>query len=102
MYNLEFLPIAKNDIDDIIYYISHNLKNSTAALKLAKSFMNSINIILEFPYSFSVYNNTSLKYQYRNLKIKHFLIFYTIDDNKKKVVIVRVLYEKMDIDNILE
>lgn len=30
MYELQFLPIAKQDIDDIIYYISHNLKNITA------------------------------------------------------------------------
>lgn len=29
MYKLEFLPIAKEDIDNIIYYISHNLKNIT-------------------------------------------------------------------------
>ena len=27
MYKLEILPIAKKDMDDIIYYISHNLKN---------------------------------------------------------------------------
>ena len=28
MYKLEFLPIAKKDMDDIIYYISNNLKIS--------------------------------------------------------------------------
>lgn len=26
MYTLEFLPIAKKDLEEIIYYISHNLK----------------------------------------------------------------------------
>ena len=34
MYKIEFLPLAKKDIDDIIYYISHNLKNITASKKI--------------------------------------------------------------------
>ena len=38
MYKIEFLPIAKKDIDDIIYYISNNLKNRTAAINLSKEY----------------------------------------------------------------
>ncbi len=34
MYKIEVLPVAKKDIDDIIFYISHNLKNITASKKL--------------------------------------------------------------------
>ena len=34
MYKLEILPIAKKDMDDIIYYISHNLNNITAFQKI--------------------------------------------------------------------
>lgn len=33
MYKLEILPIAKNDMDNIIYYISNHLQNPTAAKK---------------------------------------------------------------------
>lgn len=36
MYKLEFLPIAKKDIENIVYYISNNLKNTSAARKLSK------------------------------------------------------------------
>ena len=39
MYRLDFLPIAKQDIDDIIYYISNNLKNKTAAITLSNCFI---------------------------------------------------------------
>lgn len=39
MYKLEFLPIAKKDIDDIIYYISNSLKNKVAAKNMADSFI---------------------------------------------------------------
>ena len=50
MYKLEFLPIAKNDIDNIIYYISINLGNKTAAVNLSKKFIDGANGILFFPY----------------------------------------------------
>ena len=49
VYKLEFLPIAKRDMDDIIYYISNTLNNKKAASALAQSFINSANSILNFP-----------------------------------------------------
>ncbi len=55
MYKLEFLPIAKKDMDNIIYYISNDLKNLSAARKLSKSFIEGANNILNFPYGLPVY-----------------------------------------------
>ena len=84
MYKLEFLSLAKEDIDDIIYYISHELKNKNAALNLANDFINQTNNILLFPYSNPVYSpSKKLKQQYRINKIKNFLMFYVIDEKEK-------------------
>ncbi len=47
MYKIEFLPIAKKDIDDILYYISHNLKNIPASKRLRNLFMKSLDNIVE-------------------------------------------------------
>ena len=103
MYRIEFLPSSKKDIDNIIYYISHNLKNVTASKKLRDLFMSSFNNILEFPYGCSVYKPIGvLKNEYRSYRVKNFLIFYTINDKENLITIVRVLYQKMDISNILE
>ena len=103
MYKLEILPIAKKDIDDIIYYISYNLKNKNAANDLSNNFIKGINSILEFPYGSSVYKTSKkLNLEYRCFKIKNFLMFYTINEKEKIITIVRVLYKKMDINNILE
>ena len=44
----------------------------------------------------------ALKYEYRSYRVKNFLMFYTINEDKKLITIVRVLYQKMDISNILE
>ena len=102
MYKLEILPIAKKDMDDIIYYISNNLKNLSAARDLAKSFMDGANKILNFPYGLSIYNSIlKLENEYRSIKVKNFLMFYTIDEKNKTITIVRVLYNKMDINSIL-
>lgn len=103
MYQIEFLPIAKKDIEHIIYYISHNLKNKIAAIKLRDLFINSFNDIILFPYGNSVYQSKeTLKYKYRSYRVKNFIMFYTINEEKKLITIVRVLYQKMDIHNILE
>jgi len=103
MYRIEFLPIAKKDIDDIIYYISHNLKNITASKKLRDLFWNALTNILEFPYGSSVYHSIAvLKHEYRSYRVKNFLMFYMINEEEKVITIVRVLYQKMDINNILE
>lgn len=103
MYKLEILPIAKKDIDHIIYYISHNLKNITAAKKMGDLFINSLDKILDFPYGYSKYELPRiLKSEYRCFKVKNYLIFYTINEDKKIVTIMRVLYKKMNFSNILE
>lgn len=103
MYNLEFLPIAKKDMDDIVYYISNVLNNRTAAINLSKCFVEGANSILNFPYGSSEYKLVkNLKNVYRSIKIKNFLMFYTINETKKVITIVRVLYQKMDINSVLE
>ena len=102
MYKLEFLPIAKKDMEDIIYYVSNVLVNKKAANALAKSFISEANGILDFPYGSSAHHINNLKYEYRSIKIKNFLMFYTINERDKIVIIVRVLYQKMNINYILD
>ena len=103
MYRIEFLPIAKKDIDDIVYYISHNLKNITASKKIRDLFINSFDNILEFPYGCSIYKSLgTLNNEYRSYKVKNFIMFYTINEKENLITVVRVLYQKMNIDNILK
>jgi len=103
MYRLEFLPIAKEDIDGIISYVSNNLKNKTAARKLANGFIKGANDILQYPYGISIYNQLGkLDNEYRCFKVNNFLMFYTTNEKEQIITIVRVLYSKMDISNILE
>lgn len=102
MYKIEYLKLAKEDMEKIIYYISQHLQNKTATLNLANDFIKCANNILEFPYGNTEYTSVKpLKNQYRGAKVKNFIMFYTINEENKTITIVRVLYQKRDIDKIL-
>ena len=101
MYKLEYLEIAKKDMDNIIYYISHNLKNKSAALKLIDEFLKEMNNIMNFPYASAEYISIKpLNNKYRKSRVKNFLIFYTINEENKTIMIVRVLYQKRNFTNL--
>ena len=102
MYKLEILPIAIEDFENIIHYISYNLSNVSAAKKQRDLFLKNLDNIIKFPYGCDVYKTEkTLTLKYRAYKVKNYLIFYTIDENEKIVTIVRVLYKKMNVNNIL-
>ena len=65
--------------------------------------MQSLDNIIEFPYGSSIYQSVgTLKYEYRSYRVKNFLMFYIVNEKQKLITIIRVLYQKMDINNILE
>ena len=100
-YNLIILPIAKNDMENIIFYVSKIIKNNSSAIKISKSFEKGLNIILKFPYGNPIYNiNQKNKKEYRCLKIKNYLMFYFINNNN--IIIARVLYSKMNIEYYID
>ena len=102
MYKLQFLPIAKKDIESIISYINNNLKNSSAAKRMINIIMECASNACKFPYGIPIYQTfNKMNYDYRCIRVKNYLMFYTIDENKKIVTIVRVLYKKMNIENYL-
>lgn len=98
MYKLEFLPIAKNDMLEIVKYISNELKNLTAASRLAEEFISSAEKVCDFPYSNNVYTPIKpLGLEYRRILVDNYLMFYTVDEDTKTVTIMRVLYAKRNI-----
>jgi plasmid stabilization system protein ParE len=101
-YKINYLPIARTDLIEIIDYISNHLKAPRAAINLIEEFNKSILRLQEFPYSCKVYNSKvkTLENEYRVLQVKNYMVFYII--KKNEVEIYRVIYSKMDIDKILK
>ena len=79
------------------------MNNKTAALNLIKELEKEANNILTFPYgSAEYYPIKQKKNKYRRSVVKNFHIFYTINEKTKTILVMRVLYRKRDLNNILK
>lgn len=95
MYDLKFLPSALQDMLEIIKYISTDLCNPSAADLLSDKFINAAEALMEFPYANAVYHPIKpLKYEYRKLTVKNYIMFYYVDELNKCIVVSRVIYAK--------
>ena len=55
MYKLEYLPVARKDMIEIVRYISRELQNPDAADRLAVELVNAAESVLTFPYAAPAY-----------------------------------------------
>ena len=102
MYKLEFMPIAKNDLLEIVGYIANDLQNPVAAEKFAEELIAGAEKICDFPYAHQVYIPIkSLESEYRRILVGNYFLFYTVDESKKAVTIMRVIYARRDIEKQL-
>ena len=95
MYQIEFLPVARQDLTDITLYIAQTLKNEKAAYRLAEELVEAAERLGIFPYANPVYQPLRpLSYEYRRVSVKNYLLFYTADEPGKTVTIHRIIYAK--------
>jgi toxin ParE1/3/4 len=109
LYKLEYLPVARKDMLEIVRYISRELQNPDAAdsnemdLNEAKQGTESIRGVLLFPYATPTYQPIRpLKHEYRKILVQNYLMFYWVDEEKKLVTVARVVYAKRDYGRLLE
>lgn len=103
MYNLEYLPVARQDMVEIVRYISRELNNLAAADRLATELIEAGNSIPTFPYAYPAYIPIRpLKHEYRKLLVQNYFMFYWVDEDKKLVTVARVIYAKRDYERLLE
>ena len=96
-YSIVYTRLAKSDIGEIVTYISETLKAPKAALDLVSALEKSIKTLEKFPYAHQVYiTNKMLENEYRFIPVKNYLVFYTVKEDKKKVIISRIFYGSMD------
>lgn len=102
-YKLEFLPAARQDMVEIVRYISKELDNGAAAERLAVDQIDAANDIHTFPNAKPVYLPLRpLKHEYRKVPVRNYLMFYWVDEREKLVTVARVLYAKRDYRRLME
>ena len=92
-YRVKIVPKAEEDLDDIFYYIALELNNTRAAENMINKFSDHIIRLQAFPFSCSLVEDDLLKDKgYRKLIISNYIVFYIVNEEDQKVVIMRVLY----------
>ena len=100
---LEYLPVARKDMIEIVRYISRELQNPDAADRLAVELVNAAESVLTFPYAAPAYQPIrSLKHEYRKILVQNYLMFYWVDEEERLVTVARVVYAKRDYGRLLE
>ncbi|MDS1030958.1 type II toxin-antitoxin system RelE/ParE family toxin [Bacillota bacterium LX-D] len=103
MYEIIYLPIAKQDITDIILYISDQLNAPKAAMDLLDALEHSISLLRDFPYAHKIYRPIKpLVEDYRMLIVKNYAVFYVVREEEKIVEVHRVIYAKMDLTKLIK
>ena len=98
-YNIEFLPIAYSDLDNIFdYIILDSIKEANVMLE---KIMNSLDRLKQFPLSGKKLIHNSLNYyNFRIIIVNPYVIFYRFMDDT--ISIYRVLHGASDYMKILE
>ena len=97
-YNLVYLPLAEDDLIEIIDYV--RLDDPTNAANLLSRFDDAVSKLVFFPFMGSVPKDLNLaQMNYRFLAVESFLVFYVVLDDT--VEIRRILSGKRKYDALL-
>ncbi|MCL6591521.1 MAG: type II toxin-antitoxin system RelE/ParE family toxin [Firmicutes bacterium] len=101
MYKLEYLPLARKDLRDIVNYIVNTLKAPKAAMDFLDALEKSLFRVQQFPYACKVYHPVEpLESEYRTLPVKNYLVFYIVTEDA--VEVRRIVYAKMNIEKLIK
>lgn len=103
-YSYQFTKSAKNDLEQILHYIKVELNNPTAATSFINKFQESVTNIQLFPNSWPKVINKFLP-EYiiiRKKLINNYILYYSVNDNLKSIIILRIIFSHRNTDNILK
>jgi len=103
MYNLSFSKIIDGDIDSCYNYIKDKLDAPMAAENLMKELYEKLNQIKENPYSRPLVHDKLLaSLGIRSIKVKNYLLFYSVEEENNNINIITFMYNKRDWVNIVK
>lgn len=99
-YTIKYLPSFKEELDEILYYITFILKNKKAAERLLNKVHEVIEQRSENPEIYEMYKNKiNMKYSWYRIYIGNFTIFYTIKNNIMEIT--HIIYSKRNFDHLI-
>lgn len=95
-YKLSILPLFEEDLNEIVDYIVHRLKNPLSAEKLVDDVEDAIRERLTCAESFEPYPSTKERaHPYYKIHVRNFTVFYVVIGDTMEVR--RILYSRRDL-----
>ena len=99
-YTLRYLPLAKQDLSEIVNYIQNNLENPIAVENTLSKIEAAILERLESPESFAVWQSKKQRpYPYRKINVGNYTVWYVVIDHIMEVR--RILYSRRDEETLI-
>lgn len=100
-YTLEFLPLALNDITEIVSSFVM-LENKQGAIRIKDKINKAAKQIFLFPYSgVTVPDAKMAKQGFRMIVVEKYLMFYRVFEDEKKIIFYRVLNGKRNYPTLM-
>ena len=101
-YQIHITSMAERDIIHAADYIEFTLKNPSAANNLLDAVTEQINSLSDMPQRFHLVDDPVLAgWGIRFITVSNYLAFYTVDEDKQTVIVVRFFYQKCNWTSIL-
>ena len=101
MYKIHYLPLALDDLKEIVRYITYKLEAPRAAERLISKIEREMKKIADNPYRCHIFSSAEkLKQEYRVLHVDNYSLFYVVE--QEKVEIYRVIHARRDVLQILK
>lgn len=102
-YSYRFTEKAEQDFDEILRYISLDLANPAAAQNLGRKMFEQIDMVRAFPDSGAPVDNEFLSDKtVRKLSVDNYIIYYKAHYEEKIISVIRIVYGKRNLDEILK
>lgn len=96
-YSVHISELAESDLKEIGRYIAEELLEPTIALKLVDKVGDAALSLEEMPQRNALVADERLSTSgIRKLLVDNYFIFYVISEEKKTVIVIRILYGRRD------
>lgn len=97
IYDVKITKQAKEQMAQIVDYISNELFAPEAAIQLLDKLENSIMALKEFPERYQLIDEEPWRCEgVRKIVVNNFLVYYWINTPERKVHVTAVIYTKRD------
>ena len=92
----------ENSLSDIIFYIANEACDANVALNYLEKIENNINLLRKFPLLGVVPRQTILKkHGYRVLTVEKHLIFYKVENTRKRIMLYNIVDSRRNYINLI-